>query len=297
MTAMSGQAPVELPAAEAIRRALVVSTKFKPEAHDLAREIASLLEGRGVSVILDLPGDLDLHAAASAAGADILICVGGDGTILGTARRLMGYPVPAIGVNIGKLGFLAEFDAEELRAYLRGGPPPGRVVPRLMLKCRCEAAGARPLYALNDAVVAQGPMGVLLPIDLTIDGRLATRYNADGVVVSTPVGSTAYSLSLGGPILTPGADALIVTPIAPHSLTNRPLVLEGSTRLRVVVQRSAPAIGLVIDGQEMVPLRAGSAVEIERAERPFLLAAHAKRSFFDLLRAKFHWGDAPRERV
>jgi len=155
----------------------------------------------------------------------------------------------------------------------------------------------RVLYALNDAVIAQGPRGVILPIEMTVDGGRATRYNADGIVVSTPVGSTAYSLSLGGPILMPGADAMIVTPIAPHTLTNRPLVLEGESRLRFLVLREAPNLGLVIDGQELLPLEVEKAVEIERAERPFLLAAHKRRSFFELLRAKFHWGEPPQYRA
>jgi NAD+ kinase len=285
----------ELPPAEAIERVIVVSTRFKPEAHELAREIDAFLRARGIETALDLSGALDLRVAA--AGADLVVSVGGDGTILGTARRLAGLEVPTIGINIGKLGFLAEFDAEELFAYVQGGPPPGPIVPRIMLRCRCDCAPERVLFALNDAVISQGPMGRILPIDMTVDCRLATRYNADGVVVSTPVGSTAYSLSLGGPILAPGADAMIVTPIAPHTLTNRPLVLEGRSRLQFTVLREAPNLALVIDGQEMIPLAARTAIEIERAEKRFLLASHGRRSFFDLLRGKFHWGEAPQYRA
>jgi NAD+ kinase len=280
-----------LPDPRTIRRAVVVSTKFKPEAHDLAREIAATLGRRGIETVLDLAGELDLSRAA--AGAALLVAVGGDGTILGTARSLAGLPVPTMGINIGKLGFLAEFSADDLRRYLEGGPPPGRIVPRLMLRCRCRAAGAGDFLALNDAVITQGPMARILAIEMRVDGGRATRYNADGVVVSTPVGSTAYSLSLGGPILTPGADAMIVTPIAPHSLTNRPLVLEGASRLSFRVMRESPSLALVLDGQEMMSLDVGAEIEIARAERPFLLATHNDRSFFDLLRAKFHWGEPP----
>jgi NAD+ kinase len=282
--------PRALPSIADVRRAFVVSTKFKPEAHDLAREIAGWLEAAKIETVLDLPGDGDL--ARLAAGADLVIAVGGDGTILGTARGLAGVQVPTIGINIGKLGFLAEFTAGELRGYVEGGPPPGNVVPRLMLRCRC-GEGGRVLHALNDAVITQGPMARILAIEMSVDGGPATRYNGDGVVVSTPVGSTAYSLSLGGPILTPGADAIIVTPIAPHTLTNRPLVLEGGSRLRFRVMRESPSLALVIDGQEMLSLGVGAEVEIERAPEPFLLASHAVRSFFELLRSKFHWGEAP----
>lgn len=282
--------PQGLPDSAALRRVVVVSTKFKPEAHDLAREIAGWFSARAVDTALDVKGDADL--AALAAGADLLVAVGGDGTILGTARSLAGTPVPTIGINIGKLGFLAEFTAEDLRRWLQGGALPGKIIPRLMLRCRVGTA-SRDLHALNDAVITQGPMARILAIEMRVDGGRATLYNADGVVVSTPVGSTAYSLSLGGPILTPGADALIVTPIAPHSLTNRPLVLEGRSRLRFRVTRESPSLALVLDGQEMMSLDVGAEIAIERAERPFLLAAHAERSFFELLRAKFHWGEAP----
>lgn len=281
-----------LPEIESVRHAIVVSTKFKPEAHDLAREIASWLDARKIETELDLAGDADLSRLA--AGADLIVAVGGDGTILGTARSLAGAQVPTIGINIGKLGFLAEFTAQELRGWLDGGPAPGRIVPRLMLRC---SAPGRTLRALNDAVITQGPMARILAIEMSVDGGPATRYNADGVVVSTPVGSTAYSLSLGGPILTPGASAMIVTPIAPHSLTNRPLVLEGASRLTIRVMRESPSLSLIVDGQEMISLAVGVEVAIERAERPFLLATHARRSFFDLLRAKFHWGEAPQYRL
>ncbi len=274
-----------------LRRVLVVSSKFKPDAHDLARELAATFQRRAIETRIDLPGDSDLARAAD--GCQIVLAIGGDGTILNVARRLQGAPVPAIGVNIGKLGFLAEFSADEVLRYLDGGVAPFRVVPRVMLRCRLGGR-AESFLALNDAVITQGPMARILAIDLSIDGGLATQYFADGVIVSTPVGSTAYSLSLGGPILTPGADAIIVTPIAPHSLTaNRPLVLEGSSRLAFRVTRESPSLALVLDGQELLSLSVGSEVEIARAEKPFLLCSHAGRSYFELLRHKFHWGEPP----
>jgi NAD+ kinase len=282
---------LSVPPIEQIRRALVVSSKFKPEAHDLARDLAARLSRRGVDARLDLPGDHELGAELD--GCGLVLAVGGDGTILNVARRLRGAAIPTLGINIGKLGFLAEFTAEEAMAYIAGGPAPFAVIPRLMLACRIAGNDER-LLALNDAVITQGPMARILAIELSVDGGAARRYVAYGVVVSTPVGSTAYSLSLGGPILTPGADAILVTPIAPHSLTaNRPLLLEGRSRLTFRVTRESPSLALVLDGQQMISLAVGSEIEIGRAERPFLLAAHSGRSFFDLLRAKFHWGEPP----
>ena len=281
---------LNVPRLEDARAALVVSSKFKPEAHDLARDLAARIARRGVDARLDLMGDGDLEPLAR--GCGVALAVGGDGTILNVARRLAGAQVPTIGVNLGKLGFLAEFTAEEALAYIERGEGPFRMVPRLMLACK--VAGGPRLLALNDAVITQGPMARILAIEMAVDDGPATEYVADGVIVSTPVGSTAYSLSLGGPILTPGADALLVTPIAPHSLTaNRPLLLEGRSRLRFRVTRESPSLALVLDGQQMLSLTVGTEIEIERASAPFLLAAHAGRTFFDLLRTKFHWGEAP----
>lgn len=281
----------QVPPPADVKRVVVVSSRFKPEAHDLARDVLRRLELCGVKVAIDLSGDVDL--AALAEGADLVIAVGGDGTILNVARRLGGLPVPTIGVNIGKLGFLAEFSPDELFRYLDGGESRFRIVPRIMLSCRASGH-PQPWLALNDAVITQGPMSRILAIEMHIDDRLAAKYFADGVIVSTPVGSTAYSLSLGGPLLTPGADAILVTPIAPHSLAaNRPLVLEASSRLRFRVTRESPSLALVLDGQEMFSLAVGAVIEISRAERPFLLAAHESRSFFELLRTKFHWGEPP----
>jgi NAD+ kinase len=281
----------QVPPHAELRRVVVVSSRFKPEAHDLARDVQRRLQERGIEAPIELTGDLDL--AALSRGADLVIAVGGDGTILNVARRLAGAPVPTIGVNIGKLGFLAEFSPDELSRYLEHGEAPFQIVPRIMLTCRINGS-AQPLLALNDAVITQGPMSRILAIEMHIDDRLAAKYFADGVIVSTPVGSTAYSLSLGGPLLTPGADAMLVTPIAPHSLAaNRPLVLEASSRLRFRVTRESPSLALVLDGQEMLSLEVGAVIEITRSERPFLLAAHENRSFFELLRAKFHWGEPP----
>ena len=284
-----------LPPPSSIRRVLVLGSPHKPGAHELAREIAAFCAARGMEAVLDLDGAACV--VAKAAEAQLAIAVGGDGTLLGVARMLADVAPPTIGINVGKLGFLAEFSADDVREYLAGGPAPGAVVPRLMLRCRTERDPARVLFALNDAVITQGPLTKILAIDMEVNGERATRYNADGVVVSTPVGSTAYALSLGGPILTPGADSMIVTPIAPHSLTNRPLVLEGSTRLTFRATRESPTLALVLDGQEIVPLDVGEAVWIERAPRPFPLAARRGRSFFELLRAKLHWGEEPAYRT
>jgi len=283
-----------VPPRERVRTVLVLSSKYKQDAFGTAKALAAEVARRGIETRLDLEGEAGV--AASAAGCDLVLVVGGDGTLLNAARRLGGIAVPAIGVNIGRLGFLAEFTSAEVLRYLDGGAAPFKVVPRLMLSCTIRAPGAPPerLPALNDAVIAQGPKTRLLAIDMLVDGGEATKYFADGVVISTPTGSTAYSLSLGGPILTPGADAILVTPIAPHSLTaNRPLLVEGSSALTFRVTRDVPSLSLVLDGHDLRPLPLGSEIDVARAPSPFLLASHAGRSYFELLRAKFHWGEPP----
>jgi NAD+ kinase len=148
-------------------------------------------------------------------------------------------------------------------------------------------------HALNDLVITQGIPTRLIRIRLSVDGRDATEYFADGLVVSTPVGSTAYSLSLGGPILTPSMRAFTVTPIAPHSLTNRPIVVSGQSVLKAKVLSHANQMAVVLDGQDVRTLDLEDEIEVSAAERPFLLVSHGDRSFFDLLRTKFHWGVPP----
>jgi NAD+ kinase len=295
-SAGSSPAPRTVPAPADLRRVLVLSSKWKPDAHASASALADAVARRGIEARLDL--EAEAGVAEAARRASLVLVVGGDGTLLNAARRLEGAQTPAVGVNIGRLGFLAEFTVDEVLRYLDGGAAPFRVVPRLVLRCtirrRGDGPGEGPLLALNDAVIAQGPVTRLMAIEMLVDGGEATNWFADGVVVSTPTGSTAYSLSLGGPILTPGADAIIVTPIAPHSLTaNRTLLVEGSSTLLFRVTRDVPSLALVLDGHEARPLPAGSEVEVARAPAPFLLASHAGRSYWELLRAKFHWGEPP----
>ncbi len=215
--------------------------------------------------------------------------------MLATARRMHDRPIPTIGVNFGKLGFLAEFTEEEVRDWIAGRQDLDlRVVPRMMLKCHVRCGGREEVrYALNDAVVHQGVMTRLVTIDMYVDGEHATQYRADGLIVSTPVGSTAYSLSLGGPILTPAMCAFIVTPIAPHSLTNRPIVVEGHHGLRFKLTTPVDEAALVLDGHEKLDLQEDAEFECRRAERDFPLVAHARRSYYSLLKTKLQWGSSP----
>lgn len=277
--------------ASALSRVVLASTAHKPEAHPLARELGELLERAGVAVAYDLDGSgaLEEHAR----GADLVVSVGGDGTLLSAARRLAGSPVPLMGVNLGKLGFLAEFGADEVLRFVAAGEVPSWPVrEKMMLEVRIKGRpGAR--HALNDVMLSQGVMTRLVRVRMRVDGAYATEYRADGLVVSTPVGSTAYSLSLGGPILDHALRALVVTPVAPHSLTNRPIVLPGTSVIGLQVLTRSDEIAMVIDGQERVDLEVGDTILLTAAERGLMLVSTGRRSAFDVLRHKLAWGEGP----
>jgi NAD+ kinase len=153
--------------------------------------------------------------------------------------------------------------------------------------------GTSTCYALNDVTVSQGVMTRLIGIDMSVDGHHATQYRADGLIISTPVGSTAYSLSVGGPILGQGLRAMIVTPIAPHALTNRPIVIEGSSSLTFRIDNPADELALVIDGQARLELHQGDYFTVAAAKTDFMLIGSDKHNYFDILRTKLAWGTVP----
>lgn len=277
----------ERPAAS-LRRVAVVSTRFKPAAHPVAVRLADAFAAAGPEVVLDLAGDEPLREL----GLELVVAVGGDGTMLSTARRLVGADTPVLGVNLGKLGFLAAFGAEEVERYASGGlAPDWPVSPKMMLEVRLQGDGS-PRHALNDVLFAQGVITRLAHLRLSVDSQPASEYRADGLVVSTPVGSTAYSLSLGGPILSQDLRAMVVTPIAPHSLTNRPIVISGASVIGLELLSPVDDMALVLDGQERLDLRHGDAVEVRAAPEALQLIA-SDRSAFEVLRLKLGWGEGP----
>ena len=218
-----------------LKRVIVTSSRYKPQAHELVAETAARLRDLGAAVTEDPDGVLHLANLE----ADLVICVGGDGSLLSTARRLVGNCTPTLGVNLGKLGFLAEHSVADLKSYLAGEDVHGwQLNPKMMLQATIQTdsgeavsgdASVHTYYALNEVTISQGVITRLIHIDMDVNGAHASQYRADGLIISTPVGSTSYSLSLGGPILSQGLRAFVVTPNAPHALTNRAVVLEGSS--------------------------------------------------------------------
>ncbi len=280
--------PWSRPVAE-LSRVVVASTSHKPNAHPPARLLAARFASAGVDVEVDLDGVRSLGDLRPP--ADLVVAVGGDGTMLATARRLVGHDWPMLGVNLGKLGFLAAFGVDEALAYASGTPPTGwRAIASSTLSV--SVRGGPPAIAFNDVTVSQGVMTRLVHVRLDVDGLAAAEYRADGVVVSTPVGSTAYSLSLGGPILLHELRAILVTPLAPQALANRPIVLGPDARLRFTIEGQPDEIALVLDGQERIDLASGDAFEVSLGPDVVRLVP-AGYDPFAVLRQKLRWTEGP----
>jgi NAD+ kinase len=235
---------------------------------------------------------LDPRADLTSIQADVAMVFGGDGAILTAARRLGANPIPVVGVNLGKFGFLAELDGSDLdQAVNHVLAGDYAVVERMVMDCTILRRG-EPIgryRALNEVVASRGALSRLITVRLTVDGEHATAYNADGLIISTPVGSTAHSLSAGGPILEPELEAFIVTPICPHTLSNRPLVVSSSRRLAMIVESPRLPVGLTVDGQVYVELADADTVEVRRASRGLKLVKPGILGYYSILREKLGW--------
>ena len=237
--------------------------------------------------------DFDECRDLSQVTADLAIVLGGDGSILRAARQ-MGYnQVPTVGVNLGKLGFLADLSPDELLAVLPDiCAGKHEIVDHLMLECRLLRDGQviHQILGLNEvALMAGGPFAIL-DVDLYVDQELATTYSCDGLIISTPVGSTAHSLSAGGPILRKDVDGFVITPIAAHTLTVRPVVDTAHRVYEMVVGQPHPGTAIVVDGQMVSTLEAEDRVRVERAEPRFQMISVPGRSYYRTLREKLGWG-------
>lgn len=236
--------------------------------------------------------DGDRALDLSAIGADLVLNVGGDGSLLSVARRMRDNQIPVAGINFGKFGFLAEFEYEDflddLSAIVRGH---FRVRERNMIGGRLMRSGAAvaDTYALNDLVISRSHYSRIVQLEVWYDDSYCTNYHADGLILATPAGSTAHSLSAGGPILMPSMDAYVVTPICPHSLTVRPLVVQADTKLRVSVAHTDDRVALIADGQDIVEMHLGDELHVYRPVKPFRLIRSGRRTFFDTLRVKLNW--------
>ena len=234
------------------------------------------------------------NAAALARQVDLLVVFGGDGTMLRVAREIAGSRTPILGVNIGGLGFLTAVPSDEMtRALARVWRSEFKYESRVLIEVGGRCKGRRiHETALNDIVVSRGAISRLIKLDVSVDGEPVARYHGDGLIISSPTGSTAYSLAAGGPIVLPTAEVFALTPICPHTLSNRPLILPLTSTIRVKAISSPPATILSADGQFVAELGAGDEVTIRRSRGTVRLMHLADSSFLEALRRKLHWRGA-----
>ncbi len=249
--------------------------------------VASLLASAGRKVPVAHQRTLDQCVQEG----EMLIAFGGDGTILSAARAVGARATPILGVNLGKLGFLAELSPEELPA-VADDLLAGRYIvqERLVLEARTPALPGTVIHAVNDIVVDKARSSRLIDVHTHIDGAFAVTYRGDGLIVSTPTGSTGYALSNNGPIVIPTCGVIGITPISPHTLNGRPILVPETSRIRIVVESVSLEVLLSSDGQEEGLLKAPIEVEICKAPFPVRLVKRVDTTYFDVLRAKLFWG-------
>jgi NAD+ kinase len=279
-----------------IRKVGLVVKRDRPRAVRLAATLIRDLRQRRLEVLLDAGSGVDGAAVRPvevlAREADLLVVLGGDGTLLSIARRT-GTRVPILGINMGELGFLTEVTEAEapemLQRVLDGQVEVDR---RMTLAATLRRRGhiIERVRALNDVVISNGARARIVRFGVTVDDLPLTTYRADGLIVATPTGSTAYSLSAGGPIVEPTVQVLLVSPISPHTLSNRPVVLRPDAVVRIAVAEDQQDVVLTVDGQDRFDLAGGDVVEVRRGRIPVTLVRSPARTYYDVLRSKLGWG-------
>jgi NAD+ kinase len=271
----------------------------RQEPVDLIREILPWLYERGCQVFLeaDIASVLGMHGYEREeipGQVDFIVVLGGDGTMISAARYVAGRNVPIMGVNLGGLGFITQTGKDNilnsLGQVLDDGCP---VEERIMLDAAVirDSKEVNRFTGLNDIVINKGALARMIALEAFVQDTYLTTYRADGLIISTPTGSTAYSLAAGGPILYPTLESIIVTPICPHMLTNRPLVLPDDMCIRVVLKIDSERVYLTVDGQIGCPLRQGDVVEIRKSVHITRIFTPGSYDHFELLRTKLKWGE------
>ncbi|MDP9119985.1 MAG: NAD(+)/NADH kinase [Acidobacteriota bacterium] len=284
-----------------IQRIGVVAKAVSPEAVGTALELVEWLRRRGLFVALDAATLSSLGRVEvpfePAEPYDLVVALGGDGTLLSVARSLAAG-VPILGVNLGNLGFLTEINRTELypaMVQVLGGRFGTEERALFDVELRQSGGGVRHFRVLNDAVVTKSALARIIELTLEVDGHLIARYRSDGLIISTPTGSTAYNLSAGGPILNPLLPVAVLTPICPHALSLRPIVVPAASRIEVTLETRREEVFLTLDGQEGSPLSYQDTVAVTRSPMAVQLIKVSDRSFYDSLRAKLRWGGLTRQ--
>jgi NAD+ kinase len=265
------------------KKAGIILKKDSRHAENIGNELANWLNGKSIDAVIDnITSELD-----------ILIILGGDGTLLHVAEQAAECRVPVVGVNLGNLGFLTEVAQSErfeaLETIFTGS---AKIEERIMLKTRIvsDESDGEWRYALNDVVISKGTIDRLVRLCTWVGDEYLTTYKADGLIFSTPTGSTAYNLSAGGPVVHPGLDCFMVTPICPFMLESRPVLLPSSVKLSTRLADQAADVKVIVDGQPAWDMTEEGALEVVVAEKTLGLICSPKQGYFDILRKKLNWG-------
>ncbi|PYV20012.1 MAG: NAD(+) kinase [Acidobacteria bacterium] len=282
-----------------MRRVGLLFKKHDPRVPEIVRETVPWLRAQGAEVLVDedlarqLPGSSTACPPEDlAARAEAVAVFGGDGTLLYAARLVAGSTTPILGINLGSLGFLTEVKLEDTRTALEALLSGRYALEERMLLDVDVLRGDRPVdrfRALNDVVINKGALARIIEMEVTVDGQLVAVFRADGLILSTPTGSTAYSLSAGGPVLHPTLEAFIITPICPHTLTNRPVVVSERSRIAVTLRHGSDVM-LTVDGQVGIRLEPSDRLMLARSGAAIRLVQPAGNRFFKVLREKLKWG-------
>lgn len=285
----------------AIRTVGIISKPKKEEISGVVPALLDWLRARGIAIVYDqeTADSIASHEAGLPRPeipprVDLIIVLGGDGTLLATARLLNERRVPVLAVNLGSLGFLTEITLDEMYPNLETVLAGRHALDqRWMLEVEVRRGKEKisSHRALNDAVLNKGALARILDFDLTIDGQFVSTFKADGLILSTPTGSTAYSLAAGGPIVCPSVCAILVTPICPHTLTNRPLLVPDTSELVVIVKPGKESVFLTVDGQIGLPISGEERVVVSKSSSAIELVRPAGRNYFEVLRNKLKWGE------
>jgi NAD+ kinase len=289
------------PAATLVQAVGIISRPRRRDVSAVAPGLLTWLEGRGVNVFCDsetaecIPSSCNVKAREEIpALSDLLIVLGGDGTLLAAARLLGERSVPILPVNLGGLGFLTSVTLDDLYPVLEQAiKGQARYSERVLLESRVMRQG-KPFHcarALNDAVLNKAALARIIDLELRVNDEFVCNYKADGLIVATPTGSTAYSLSAGGPIMYPIVSAFVITPICPHTLTNRPLVIPDNAKIEIAFAAGEAPIYLTVDGQVGVELHANDVVALSAAAERLRLVRPQQKSYFSVLRDKLKWGE------
>ncbi len=288
-----------------IRRVGVLTKPQQPETLETICRLLAWLDVRGAALVsvddtlrarVEERTNLRLEISTAeelAASVDLLVVLGGDGTMIAAARTLKEREIPVLGVNYGRLGYLAEFRTEEMTAALEAVFAGNfRAEARVMLDAELVRDGERIAggRVLNDVVISKSALARIVEIEAWYNKQFVARFRADGLIISTPTGSTAYNLSAGGPVIYPSMNAIVITPICPHTLSNRPLVVPDDAEIELRLNGQIDEVALTLDGQIGFPLAIGDCVRVRKSRTHFNLVQPLNRNYFEVLRNKLRWG-------